>query len=64
MNVAALRTLRDQVIASILAGIRSPRIGPKPKTWTSIDRDYEQIPVNMKTLFDDLALTIPAPLAA
>ena len=63
-TVAALLTLRDQVIAPILAGIRSPRIGPKPKAWTSIDRDYEQIRVDMQTLFDDLALTIPAPLAA
>ena len=59
-----LLTLRDQVIAPILAGIRSPRMGRKPKAWTSIDRDYEQIRVNMQTLFDDLALTTPAPLAA
>jgi hypothetical protein len=63
-TIAALLTLRDQVIAPILAGIRSPRMGRKPKTWTSIDRDYEQIRVNMQTLFDDLALTTPAPLAA
>ncbi len=49
-----------KVIAPILAGIRSPRMGRKPKGWTSIDRDYEQIRVNMQTLFDDLALTTPA----
>ena len=49
---------------AFLAGIRSPRMGRKPKAWTSIDRDYEQIRVNMQTLFDDLALTTPAPLAA
>ena len=41
-----------------------PTDGPKPKAWTSIDRDYEQIRVDMQTLFDDLALTTPAPLAA
>ena len=63
-TIAALLTLRDQVIAPILAGIRSPRMGRKPKAWTSIDRDYEQIRANMQTLFDDLALTTPAPLAA
>jgi hypothetical protein len=62
--IAALLTLRDQVIAPILAGIRSPRMGRKPKAWTSIDRDYEQIRVNMQTLFDDLALTTPPSLAA
>jgi hypothetical protein len=39
-------------------------MGRKPKAWTSIDRDYEQIRVNMQTLFDDLALTTPVPLAA
>ena len=38
-----------------LAGIRSQRMGRKPKAWTSIDRDYEQIRVNMQTLFDDRA---------
>ncbi len=47
-----------------LAGIRSQRMGRKPKAWTSIDRDYEQIRVNMQTLFDGLALTTPAPPAA
>jgi hypothetical protein len=63
-TIAALLTLRDQVIAPILAGIRSPRMGRKPNAWTSIDRDYEQIRINMQTLFDDLALTTSAPLAA
>ena len=63
-TIAALLTLRDQVIAPILAGIQSPRMGRKPKAWTNIDRDYEQIRVNMQTLFHDLALTTPAPLAA
>ena len=62
-TIAALLTLREQIIAPIL-GIRSPRMGRKPKAWNSIDRDYEQIRVNMQTLFHDLALTTPAPLAA
>jgi hypothetical protein len=63
-TIAALLTLRDQVIAPILAGIRSPRMGRKPKAWNNIDRNYEQIRINMQTLFDDLALTTPTPLAA
>lgn len=63
-TIAALLTLRDQVIAPILAGVRSPRMGRKPKVWTNLDRDYEQLRINMHTLFDDLALTTPAPLAA
>jgi len=49
-TIAALLTLRDQVIAPILAGIRSPRMGRKPKAWNSIDRDYEQIRVDKQTL--------------
>jgi hypothetical protein len=55
-TIAALLTLRDQVIAPILAGVRSPRMGCKPKIWTAIDRDYEQIRIHMQTLFVDLGL--------
>jgi hypothetical protein len=60
-TITALLTLRDQVIAPILAGARSPRLGRKPKTWTTIDRDYEQIRIDMHTLFDHLGLTTPRP---
>ena len=49
--IAALLALRDHVIALILAGVRSPRMGHKPKTWTAIDRDYENLRVGMQTLF-------------
>jgi hypothetical protein len=63
-TIAALLTLRDQIVAPILAGIRSPRMGRKPKSWNRIDRDYEQIRIHMQTLFDDLALTTPDALAA
>ena len=62
-TIAALLTLRDQVIAPILAGVRSPRIGRKPATWTSVDRHYEKIRIDMQHLFDDLALTTPNALA-
>lgn len=62
-TITALLTLRDHVIAPILAGVRSPRMGRKPTTWTTIDRDYEQIPINMQTLFNHLGLTTP-PTAA
>ncbi|MGH3321846.1 MAG: hypothetical protein ACRDN9_17065 [Streptosporangiaceae bacterium] len=55
-TIAALLTLRDHVIAPILAGVRSPRMGRKPATWTAGDRDYEQIRIHMQTLLRDLAL--------
>ena len=61
-TIAALLTLRDQVIAPILAGLRSPRMGRKPAHWTRVDRDYERIRIDMQTLFNDLA--IETPLAA
>ena len=61
-TIAALLTLRDQVIAPILAAVRSPRMGRKPANWTRVDRDYERIRIDMQTLFNDLA--IDTPLAA
>jgi hypothetical protein len=39
--IAALLTLRERVLAPILAGVRSPRRGREPATWTRVDRDYE-----------------------
>jgi len=61
-TIAALLTRRDQVIAPILAAVRSPRMGRKPAHWTRVDRDYERIRIDMQTLFNDLA--IETPLAA
>jgi hypothetical protein len=52
--------LRQQVIAPILAGVRSPRQGRKPAHWTAVDRDYETLRINMQTLFNDLAIATTA----
>jgi hypothetical protein len=41
-TIAALLTLRDQVIAPIIAGVRSPRMGRKAMTWTPVDRDLRR----------------------
>jgi len=60
-TIAALLTLRDQVIGPILAGVRSPRMGRKPAAWTRVDRDYETLRIDMQTLFHDLGIT---PVAA
>jgi hypothetical protein len=62
-TIAALLALRDQVIAPILAGVRSPRRGRKPTHWTLIDRDYETLRIGMQALFHDLGIT-PVTLAA
>lgn len=58
--ITGIITLRDHVIAPILAGIRSPQPGRRPSTWTVIDRDYEQLRIGMHKLLDDLAITTPA----
>ena len=62
-TIAALLTLRDQVIAPVIAGVRSPRMGRKPAHWTRIDRDYETLRTGMQALFHDLGIT-PATAAA
>jgi hypothetical protein len=49
--IAAALTLRDHVIAPILAGVRSPRMDRKPSIWTAVDRDYENLRVSMQTRF-------------
>ncbi len=60
-TISALLTLRDHVIAPILAGIRSPRMGRKPKIWTAADRDYEAPRIGMQTLFRHVGIeTQPA----
>lgn len=55
-TMAALLVLRDQVVRPILAGIRVPTQGRKPANWTAVDRDYENLRVNMKALFQDLGV--------
>ena len=55
-TVAALLTLRDHVIAPILAGVRRPRVGPKPANPTDIDRDYEKLRIDMESLFHHLGI--------
>ena len=62
-TIAALLALRDQVIAPILAGVRSPRLGRKPAIWTPVDRDYETLRIGMQTLFHHLGITSGAQAA-
>lgn len=62
--IAALLTLRDHVIGPILAGVRSPKSGPRPAAWTAIDRDYERIRIDMQRLFADLGIITGTAAAA
>ena len=57
-TIAALLAVRDKVIGPLIAGIRTPRRGRPPSTWTKIDRDYETLRLNMQTLFHDLGISL------
>jgi hypothetical protein len=63
-TITGLLALREHVITPILAGIRSPRRGRKPTTWTQTDRDYETLRADMHTLFQHLGLTTGTEIAA
>ena len=63
-TISALLTLRDKVIAPLVAGIRTPRRGSPPKNWTTIDRDYETLRRHMKTLLTDLGIATKATAAS
>ena len=60
-TIAALLTLREQVIAPIHANLHSSKMGRKPAHWTRVDRDYERIRIDMQTLFTVLAIETPLP---
>jgi hypothetical protein len=61
--ISALLTLRDHVIAPIIAGVRSPRMGRKPRIWTAVDRDYETLRIGMQTLFRHVGIETQAAAA-
>jgi hypothetical protein len=46
----------DQVIKPVLSGTRLPKGGPKPSTWTTLDRHYEQLRLDMQLVFHDLGI--------
>lgn len=54
--VTALLTLREKVIAPIVAGVRDD-LDHTPATCTRLDRDYQALRADMRTLFDDLGIT-------
>jgi len=54
--IAALVILREKILRPILAGTGKPRMGRKPKNWSSIDEHYEAVRQGMFTLMDDLRI--------
>ena len=54
--ISALLTLRDQVIAPLLAGVADPRIRRTPRHWTDIDRHYQALRLEMMALFAGIGI--------
>jgi hypothetical protein len=57
-TAAYTNVAHDQVIAPILAAVRTPA-SDATAHWTRVDRDYERIRIDMQTLFSDLAIEMP-----
>jgi hypothetical protein len=55
-TIAALVILREKILRPILAGIGKPKMGRKPKNWSSIDEHYEAVRQDMFTLMEDLRI--------
>ena len=62
-TISALLTLRDHVIAPILAGVKVRRHYHVPARLTPIDQDYEHLRTDMATLFGHLGI-LPGPATA
>jgi hypothetical protein len=54
--ISALLTLRDQVIAPLLAGVADPRIRRTPRHWTDTDRHYQALRLQMMALFAGIGI--------
>ena len=54
--ISALLTLREYVIAPLLAGVADPRIRRTPRHWTEIDRHYQALRLEMMALFADIGI--------
>jgi len=54
--ISALLTLREHVIAPLLAGVADPRIRRTPRHWTDIDRHYQALRLEMMALFADIGI--------
>ena len=62
-TISALLTIRDHVIAPILAGVQIRRHDHVPTRLTPIDQDYEHLRTDMARLFSHLGIQ-PGPAAA
>ena len=60
-TIIALTTLRDQVLAPILAGVRNPRPGRKPQQLDRRRARLRNPTPDMQTLFNDLGISSSQP---
>ena len=57
LQIAALLTLRDHVIAPLLTAAGTPLTRPRPAHPTRIDHDYDMIRNAIHYLFQDLGIS-------
>jgi hypothetical protein len=55
-SMTTLLVLRDQVIRPLLAGVRTPRQGRPPSTWTRLDQHYQTLRLDLRALFTELGV--------
>lgn len=62
-TIVALLALRRPVIAPIRAGSAASASAANPKTWTTVDRGYEDLGIGVQTLFLHAGI-VPRPASA
>jgi hypothetical protein len=59
-TITAITTLRDRVLAPLLAGVRSPNPVTPCDSWTTVEHDYETLRLHMEELLADLGIATAA----
>jgi hypothetical protein len=57
-SITALFILRDDVIKSILAGIRTSGSSSKPPICILVDQRYDQVRLDLQSLLQELAIAV------
>jgi hypothetical protein len=59
-TITAITTLRDRILAPLLGDIRSPRSVHHAHSWTDLEHDYQNLRLDMETLFQHLGIATPS----
>jgi hypothetical protein len=59
-TITAVTAFRDRVLAALLGGLRSKRPVAPSSTWSDVEHDYENLRLDMQSLFQHLGIATPA----